>query len=121
MTNCSIICAYNEEKTIKEVVKQMISAEIPLIVIDNNSSDKTSEVLQPYQDRIVLLYESRLGKSHALRKGIQYALTQNYDKIITMDGDGEHKPSDMVEMLETHDQQGNDITIGNRFDQSKGL
>jgi len=95
-----IIPIYNEEKTIipllKKVKQQKISKEI--IVIDDGSSDRTSELLKMnsgYYDKYISL-ENNNGKGYAIKRGIDIA--QGSFTLI-QDGDLEYNPNDYEKLI----------------------
>lgn len=118
-----IIPAYNEEKNIKEVLKQIRSQRIEeladVLVIDDASWDSTARIVQDGHYRLIRnIY--RLGYGNALRVGYQYAVKENYRHVIQMDADGQHDvcniPVIYKRLLET-DVNGHapDIVLASRF------
>lgn len=88
-----IIPAYNEEKNIREVLKQLrkqrIEEQADILVIDDASEDSTARIVQA--ERYLLIRNiCRLGYGNTLRVGYQYAVTKNYRYVIQMDADGQH-------------------------------
>ncbi|MBA3662306.1 MAG: glycosyltransferase family 2 protein [Gammaproteobacteria bacterium] len=84
-----LIAALNEENliedTIDSIMKQDYQGNMEIIVIDNGSSDKTWEILNHLKnEKLVLLQETKRGKSYALNKGIAFAKS---DYIVTVDAD----------------------------------
>jgi len=111
-----VIPAYNEEKTIGEVLSKTISVmeslgrPYEIIVVDDGSTDRTLEVASTY--KVTVLSNGRnKGKGYALRKGFQHA---RGDVIVTIDSDGAHDPKDIPEMLKLIF-NGADVVSGSRF------
>ena len=111
-----VIPAYNEEKTIGEVLSKTISVmeslgrPYEIIVVDDGSTDRTLEVASTY--KVTVLSNGRnKGKGYALRKGFQHA---RGDVIVTIDSDGAHDPKDIPEMLKPIF-NGADVVSGSRF------
>ena len=52
------------------------------------------------------------GKASALRLGIEFARTQNFTHVITLDGDGQHLPQDIPGLLRVAEETGADLVIG---------
>jgi glycosyltransferase involved in cell wall biosynthesis len=105
-----VIPAYNEEKTIGEVivrVKRVCDAEI--IVVDDASTDKTFEVAKKNGASIVRNL-ARMGPSAAVCRGIKEA---SGHLIITIDGDLDHFPEEIPKLLALAG-KGTDIVIGER-------
>lgn len=111
-----IIPAYNEARTIKNVVSQ-VSVNIPqadILVINDCSTDDTKNIL----DRECINYIdliSNLGIGGAMQTGYIYALENDYDIAIQIDGDGQHDPYSINEMLEPIVKNEYDMVIGSRY------
>ena len=84
-----IIPAYNEEKTLEEIIDKVSRVDInkEIIVIDDGSSDNTGKILSNIKDKYslkVITLERNFGKGYAIRKGIELS---NGDIIIMQDVD----------------------------------
>lgn len=110
-----IIPVYNEEKYIQGLINQFPTEQKKhLIFVDDGSKDKTSKILKKSQLRFVR-HKINLGKGIALQTGTLAALKENPDIIIFMDGDLQHKPSDILDFLTTFKKNPNtDLIIGAR-------
>jgi polyprenyl-phospho-N-acetylgalactosaminyl synthase len=110
LTITILIPAFNEEKTIGEVitrVKRICKAEI--IVIDDASTDNTAKIAKE-NGAIVARNQSRMGPSVAVRRGIKEA---HGTLIVTIDADLDHLPEDIPKLLVLAE-KGFDIVIGKR-------
>lgn len=106
MKKSLVIPAYNEEENIESVLKG-IPRSYEIVVIDDNSSDYTSNVSRKYAK--VLKNTKNLGYEKSLKGGL---LKSSGDIVLTMDGDGEHDPKDIKRFLDfTKDY---DFVIGQR-------
>jgi glycosyltransferase involved in cell wall biosynthesis len=111
-----VIPAYNEEKTIGNVLLEtnsiMNGLGVPyeIIVVDDGSTDKTGQIASTHK-AIVLSNKKNCGKGYALRKALQHATG---DIIVTIDSDGEHKPKEIPDLIEPLF-NGTDIVAGSRF------
>jgi glycosyltransferase involved in cell wall biosynthesis len=111
-----IIPAYNEEKTIGNVIEETIqimdSLGLPyeIIVVDDGSTDRTKEEASKYKVTVLSNGRNR-GKGYALRKGFQHA---QGDIIVTIDADGSHKPKEIPDLINPLF-NGADIVAGSRF------
>ena len=111
-----IIPAYNEEENILNTINKIkeYSDEIDYVVINDGSKDKTEEILTNNNVNHIKLVKN-LGIGGAVQTGYKYAYENNYDIAIQIDGDGQHDPkyiSEMINILSTEDV---DMVIGSRF------
>lgn len=114
-----LIPAYNEAKSISNVVEQLYSGlkdnyNFRVTIIDDGSTDNTYEILSkiPYPLEIVQ-NEKNFGKGRTLRRAIE--LCNEHEIVIMLDADGEHLPSDIPELLKPILLRKADIVIGSRF------
>jgi dolichol-phosphate mannosyltransferase len=99
-----IVPVFNEKKTIEEVIKRVISApafdfEKEIVVVDDCSSDGTSELLEKLKEKfkfLLLRHEKNLGKGAAIKNGLNY-LTG--DIVLIQDADLEYDPKDYQKVL----------------------
>lgn len=119
-----LIPTYNNEKTLKRVIDgvlEFVSGEF-VIVVNDGSTDTTSEILAQYEHRItVLKNEKNSGKGFSLRKGFRFANEQGYDYAITMDSDGQHYPSDLPKMIQECSENPNTVLMGSRNMNQEGV
>ena len=111
-----LIPAYNEEKSIGDVVTRTQSCvpEFDVVVINDGSTDGTGAILEQMGvDQIV--HPFNLGYGASIETGLRYALRAGYDVVITLDGDGQHDPSEIRNLVECLDAQRADYVIGSRF------
>lgn len=114
---CIIIPCFNEEaaiaKTINEVHLNMENATI--VVVDDCSTDKTLLVAKSTNKATVISLPCNLGVGGAVQTGMIFARDHNFDFAVKLDGDGQHNPVEVSQMLQHlfHDQA--DIIIGSRF------
>lgn len=123
MSVCILIPAYNAASTIEEVVRDCRQHDLPLVVVNDGSSDATAALLETLAVT-VLTHPANLGKGAALRTGFDWALQQGFEGVVTLDADGQHDPS-AIPRLVTFAQQGNwGCVLASRhsqFDQMAGL
>ena len=113
MKICLLLPAYNESKTIGQIIQEVPEFANEIVVIDDGSSDETAAITTAC-GAICLKNVTNRGKGHALRKGFTYALARGYELIFTMDSDGQHQPADMCRFLEHFRDTRPDILIGAR-------
>lgn len=110
---------YNERKNIQSLVEQVLgpNPDYHLLVVDDNSPDKTAEKVKELQQLYPNLHlEERPGKAGlgtAYLFGFQWALDRHFEAIVQMDADLSHDPKDvprLIAELEKHD-----LVIGSRY------
>ncbi|QDU28128.1 Undecaprenyl-phosphate mannosyltransferase [Anatilimnocola aggregata] len=112
-----VIPAYNEERTIREILSRVAALPVPLeiIVVDDCSKDQTREILRELEaagDLIVVFKSQNEGKGAALRTGIQRATG---DIVIVQDADLEYDPRDILPLLKPILAGEADVVYGSRF------
>lgn len=112
MKTAILITLYNEEPRIKKVLDGL--KKYNLILINDGSTDNTLKIIKSYKNAHIISYRKNKGKGYALQKGINYAKNNNYDRLILMDGDGQHNPRD-IKKFEKKLSEGYDFVIGSRF------
>lgn len=120
MKACVIIPAYNEAKKIEEVLRQIRNQNLELIVIDDGSQDNTSLIAKK-NGAIVLENLKNEGKGASLIKGFDYALSKNFEAVITMDGDGQHRPEDIANFIRQAENSDSAVFVGNRMLETKNM
>ena len=114
-----IIPCYNEEKTIfliVEKIKKIKNLTIEIIIVDDCSTDSTSDVLknisQVYPDIKIIRHEHNSGKGSAIQSGIKL-VTGNI--VLIQDADLEYDPSDYHNLLQPFIETDADVVYGTRF------
>jgi glycosyltransferase involved in cell wall biosynthesis len=109
----AVIPALNAEATLKDVVRGA-RAQLPdVLVIDDGSSDRTSDVARA-EGALVLRHEVNRGKGAALQTGFAHAIANGYDAAITLDADGQHLPAEIVKFIDAYEMTSADLIIGGR-------
>jgi glycosyltransferase involved in cell wall biosynthesis len=109
----AVIPCYNEGLSIGSIVHKTKLYVDEVIVIDDGSRDNTAQIAQEAGAN-VLVHKKNKGKSAAIRTGFRYALMNNFDYVITIDGDGQHNPEEIPIILKNVLENGHDISIGFR-------
>jgi glycosyltransferase involved in cell wall biosynthesis len=94
----ALIPAFNETCSIAKVVAGA-RLHLPVLVVDDGSSDATAECARQAGAK-VLLQKPNQGKGAALRSGFKWALDGGYEAVITLDADGQHDPQEIPSFLE---------------------
>jgi UDP-N-acetylglucosamine---dolichyl-phosphate N-acetylglucosaminyltransferase len=116
-----VIPAYNEERTIVEVIQGLKQHGFTtLIVIDDGSSDRTGE-LASREGVIRLRHILNRGLGGALGTGIDAALRLGAEVIVTFDADGQHDPNDIMKLLEPIELEEAEVVIGSRMLDPQGM
>ena len=120
MRTCVIIPTYNEAPGIGKLAREIREQNLDVLVVDDGSKDNTSEIAIN-NGAIVLRNEDNQGKGASLIKGFNYALSHEYDAVITMDGDGQHLSEDLPYFMRLAKYSSNAIFIGNRMSKTKNM
>ena len=119
-----VIPTYNEAGNLERLLRQIPAAELglDLLVIDDSSPDGTGVLAEVLADELplrVLHRPAKLGIGSAHKAGFRYAMAQGYGRVMTMDADFAHAPSDLAAMLACADRA--DVVIGSRYLSGGGL
>ena len=95
----AVIPAFNEEKSIPKIIRKARKFAGKVIVVDDGSKDRTSEVAKK-AGAIVLRHVVNLGKGAALKTGCDFALKNKAQYIVAIDADAQHKPEDIPRFIE---------------------
>jgi UDP-N-acetylglucosamine---dolichyl-phosphate N-acetylglucosaminyltransferase len=116
-----VIPAHNEEQAISHVIKETKAAGYDtIIVIDDGSTDQT-EAAAKRSGATVFRHLINRGKGAAIKTGIDAAKRLGADIIVTIDGDGQHDPTDIAPMIKAISQDGYDVVLGNRLQDRSGM
>jgi len=107
-----IIPAYNEEQSIGIVVKEIPSIVNEIVVVNNNSTDKTAEAAEAAGATV--LFEEYQGYGAACLKGIEYLKTKNPDIVVFIDGDFSDYPEELEMLIEPIIKENYDFVLGSR-------
>lgn len=102
-----IVPFFNEEKHIVSLVKELAAYNLPIVLVDDGSTDSSNRKLQESKNRRIqiLTHKVNLGKGAAMKTGAEYAFIKGADAVIFMDGDNQHKAEDInkfIDALETN-------------------
>lgn len=116
---CVVVPAHNEERQISMVLEKMPDYVDKIVVVDDNSSDKTVETIRRHQksDRRIelLLHEKNQGVGGAIATGYKWARDNDFDIAVVMAGDGQMDPVELPQLLEPVATDRADFSKGNRL------
>ena len=112
-----IVPAYNEEGSIKKVVESVYAENITnldVLVVNDGSKDNTYNEAKKTKATVLNL-PNNLGIGGAVQTGYLYAYKNDYDIAVQIDGDGQHDPKYLKQMIEILEKGEADMVIGSRF------
>ncbi len=112
-----IIPAYNEQKTIREIIDRVTAVDVAdeILVVDDGSTDGTREILKEYNKNgvvRVIHHPHNQGKGSAVRTGIEHV---QGDLVIIQDADLEYDPREYKALLKPIEEDLADVVYGSRF------
>lgn len=110
-----IIPAFNEEKSIGHVLRDIPGAVHEIIVVNNNSTDATAKIAQ--EAGATVLSEPKPGYGNACLKGIDYIQQQktDIDIVVFIDGDYSDYPEELTKIIAPIIEKNVDFVIGSRI------
>ena len=113
---CVVIPTYNHDKTLAQVINDVLRYTHAVIVVNDGSTDNTSEILKKMAESIeVVTYEANKGKGYALQCGFDRAEALGYKSAITLDSDGQHFASDIEVFVKAAEANPDTFFIGQRI------
>ncbi len=113
LKTCVIIPVYNNAGTIKNVVQRTLKYCSDVIVIDDGSTDGSSDSLSEL-GAVVVRYEKNRGKGYALKTGFKEAKAKGFERAITIDADGQHFPEDIPVFVAEAKEHPDAMLVGSR-------
>ena len=108
----AVIPAYNEEFRIAAVVNGLHQLGLPVLVVDDGSRDCTAAVANDIG--AMVLRQRNGGKGTAIIAGCQWAVEHQYQRVLLLDGDGQHDPAEATRLIAAA-LRGADLVIGKRM------
>jgi glycosyltransferase involved in cell wall biosynthesis len=115
-----LIPAYNPDEKLKNVIEDMISANIANIVVVNDGSSSDSqnifESISKYESVNVINHSVNQGKGRALKTGLDYIRNHfsNYGGVVTVDADGQHAVEDIIKVATKLSENRDHLILGVR-------
>lgn len=115
-----VIPAYNEAGTIRDVATRALAQLSKVIVVDDGSSDGTAQALTGLP-LTLLRNPHNMGKAASLWRGMQRAVADGALAIVTLDGDGQHRPEDIPRLIAAARDNPGCIIIGSRLHEKEKI
>ena len=111
-----IIPAYNEEKTVGQVVRDIYSiiSAVDVLVVSDGSTDATAKEAKA-AGAFVIELPVNLGIGGAMQTGYRYAAEEEYEYAVQVDADGQHDPKDLPKLLAEAEKKDANLIIGSRY------
>ena len=116
----ALIPAYNEEKTIAEVLEKTRPHVDRVLVINDGSSDRTEQIARS-RGAVVVTHVINRGLGAAIGTGFAAALKLGADVVVTLDADGQHDAEEIPKFTEAIRTKDADVVIGSRMITRKGM
>ena len=110
---------YNEAKNITLLIKAIeeLNLNVDILIIDDNSPDKTWKIVQDYSKNkkniYLIIRDKKEGLDTAHKLAFEYSINNNYDFLITIDADLTHDPKKIPEFI--NELEKNPFVLGSRF------
>lgn len=108
------IAAYNEERGLKILLPELKKKCQKILVVNDGSTDKTAEVAQANNVHLLSLPKNS-GKGKAIKSAIDYLKNEDFDFLILLDGDSQHKAEDIPRFYNYAKNNSLELVIGNRM------
>jgi glycosyltransferase involved in cell wall biosynthesis len=109
--------AYNEQASIVQVIQSIRkhAGDFDILVVDDGSTDRTCELAEAAGARVLRL-PYNLGIGGAVQAGFTFALENGYDRMVQVDGDGQHDPGEIARLMQIMATDPSiDVVCGSRF------
>ncbi len=108
-----VIPVFNHAKTLRQVVKRALNLDVPVMVVDDGSTDGGADTITDL-DISIITYPQNLGKGAAIMKGALEARKMGKTHIVTIDADGQHDPHEYPIFYSAIVSNPDDIIVGKR-------
>ncbi len=111
-----IIPAYNEAESLSSVIREVRHhfSEADILVVNDGSTDATGDIAR--REKVILLeHPYNMGIGTSMQTGFLYGLRNGYDIAIQVDGDGQHPPQYIPDLISPILNGESDVVIGSRY------
>ena len=113
---CVVIPTYNNDQTLARVLGDVLRYTNSVIVVNDGSTDGTSEILNTFADTIeIVSCLKNKGKGHALKCGFNRAEVLGFNAVITLDSDGQHTANDIEDFVRMAETNPGTLLVGQRI------
>lgn len=115
MKTLILIPARNEERAIGALLDRLepLYPTTPVLVVNDASTDSTHKVVGEHPRVVLMDLPFWMGYGGALQAGYKFAVREGYDAVVQMDGDGQHDPVSIRDLLDALNSA--DVVVGSRF------
>ena len=106
---------FNEVGSVNAVLDEVARHCDEILVVDDGSTDGTSQLLAQRDDIILVEHDGNKGYGAALTTAFEYAIKHQYDVLITIDCDGQHEPQRIQDFVKEINKTQADIVSGTRY------
>ncbi|HEX8523851.1 MAG TPA: DUF2062 domain-containing protein [Tepidisphaeraceae bacterium] len=121
-----LVPTYNNAGTLEDVLRRVDYLDLPVIVVDDGSTDQTPEILRKWERergaavRVVATHPVNRGKAAALRTGFAAADQRGFTHAVTIDSDGQLLPEQIPAMLRGAQKSPDSLVLGVRDEAAAG-
>ena len=113
MNAVAIVPAFNEARSIADVVTGLHGIVSHVLIVDDGSTDQTAECARAAGAE-VLMRGTNTGKGSAIRAGLAHVMTRPFTHVLLLDGDMQHRPREASRLLDAAQRTGADLVLGER-------
>lgn len=111
---CVVIPTYNNAGTLRRVVSETLQYCDDVIVVNDGSTDSTSDILASISGIDIVSYSDNQGKGTALKRGFMRALERGFSYAVTIDSDGQHYPENIEDFVKAVIENPGSLIVGQR-------
>jgi glycosyltransferase involved in cell wall biosynthesis len=110
-----LIPAFNEEGSIRDLLKKVLKKNFNEIVVVNDGSTDSTKNMVESMDIVLINHEKRRGIGEVTRTGIKHFLKGDFDYLVRIDGDGQHNVDDIKVLIDHINENDLDVVLGSRY------